>query len=50
MTLDEFVTEEHARLDRFAAGYRQNAVQRPDEWPLTMEPGDWDEQLQMFSD
>lgn len=49
MTLDEFVAEERARIDRFLADYRQQAETRPAEFPLAQEPGDWDEQLQFFS-
>jgi hypothetical protein len=48
MTLDEFVAEERARLDRFIADYRKQAVEHPDEWPLEMAAGEWDEQLQIF--
>lgn len=50
MTLDQFVAEEHIRLDRFLANYHRNAIERQHEWPLEMEPGDWDEQLQCFSE
>jgi hypothetical protein len=49
MSLDEFVSEEKKRLERFAKHYMERAkAGDPQEWPLEMESGDWDCQLQCF--
>lgn len=50
MTLEEFLAEERARLDRFAASWREEAARQPDRYPLDLEPSDWDEALMTFSE
>lgn len=50
MTLDEFIAEELARLDRFKADWLKNAAAQPDIFTPTMAPSDWDEALQCFTD
>lgn len=54
MTLDEFIAEEHARIDAFKAMWVRNMAKderTPDGdpiFPAEMEPGDWDSQLLMY--
>lgn len=50
-TLDQFVAEEKARIDRFASWWRwQREKNGAADWPLRLPEGEWDEQLNMFSD
>lgn len=50
MTLEEFIKELHARVDAFAADFRKNQKENPDYYPENMEPGQWDEQFQIFEE
>lgn len=50
MSLDEFVAEQKAELDRFAAEWRKNQAKDPEHWPERMAPGEWDEQLRAFEE
>jgi len=51
LPLELWVREEKARLDRFAAWYRQQREANPNEdWPLRQQPSGWDENYQTFHD
>lgn len=49
MTLDEFVAEEQARITAFRAAWLRDAQQAPEQYPMDLEPGDWDEQFRAFA-
>jgi hypothetical protein len=44
MTLEEFLMEQQVRLINFAKFWKSN------ECPMELEPGEWDEQFQIFND
>lgn len=50
VTLEQWLTKERARLDRFAAMWRKGEADKPDEFPAQMMPGDWDDQYFGFID
>ena len=45
MTLDEFVAESHADIDRFKANWLKKQKADPEIWPAAMNPGDWFDQF-----
>lgn len=45
MTLDEFLREQRTSLRRFEAEWRANHASNPSAFPITMEGGDWFDQL-----
>ena len=45
MTLEEYIAEEHKRLDEFKVFWLARHEQDPETYPLEMQPGDWDEML-----
>ena len=45
MTLREWIEEQKAELEQFATMWERNADTDPSNWPMNMEPGDWDEQF-----
>lgn len=50
MTLEQFVEQEHKRLDLFKAYFISNHAKNPKGWPLKMRSADWDEQLMFFDE
>jgi len=48
MTLDEFMAEEHDRLDAFEQFWRDGMRDDPDAFPNDLGAGDWDEALMIF--
>jgi len=48
--LDQFVMGERRRLEAFRRWWRREHFQSPDEFPLEMLPGEWDEQLLIFDE
>lgn len=48
-TLDEFMTQERVRLQRFAQWWLDQREAEPDKFPTRMEESDWDECLMTFS-
>jgi hypothetical protein len=50
MTLDEWLIEERARLDRFEAECRKRQAKEPQHWPAEMEASLWDEAFLSFAD
>ena len=44
MTLDQFIEEEKKTLRIFEAWWRAENKKNPKNFPLDMEPGEWDEQ------
>ncbi len=49
-TLDEFLTQERDRLQRFARWWLDQRKLEPDHYPTRMEESDWDEALMTFSE
>lgn len=45
MTLQEWIDEQKAALERFASMWERNADTDPAHWPVDMERGEWDEQF-----
>jgi len=46
VTLNEFVKEQHALLERFRVRWKEaNQAQGSEFYPMEMEKGDWDEQF-----
>lgn len=50
MSLDEFLTEERARIAAFEKFWRDGVAASPERFPTDLGLGDWDEQLLMFID
>ena len=50
MTYQEFIEEQRQRLIDFEAYWLGMNHQHPDQFPMDMESGDWDEQLAIFND
>lgn len=48
MTLEEFIQEQHERVEKFKADYERNNAKDQEVFPLDLAPGQWDEQLQIF--
>ena len=49
ISLEEFIAEERARLDRFEAMWRaEQAADGKSRWPDKLPAGEWDEQLMNF--
>lgn len=48
MNLDEFIAERYAHLEQFVAWWKDQQESHPEGFPEEMEPGAWDEQLDMF--
>ncbi len=46
MTLDEWIVEEAKRVQSFKEHWEEQAdkAKDPEQWPMEMTPGDWDEQ------
>lgn len=49
MTLDEFLAEQRRRLEAFERMWREEE-EACGTGPVSLLPGDWDEQLQIFED
>lgn len=45
MTLDQFIKEQHKELERFAKNWIEQNKIEPENWPMEMNAGEWDEQL-----
>lgn len=50
MTLDEFIDEQKELLTKFEKFWRKKMKTDPDEFPLAMDGGDWDEQLRVYGE
>lgn len=50
MNISEWYKLEQARLAKFYISWMKMNEADPNHWPLGMEPGDWDEQFQMYDD
>lgn len=48
MTLEEFVTEERQRIDKFVLEVKRVQREQPVKWPEQLSPGEWDEALNVF--
>ena len=46
-TLDEFVARAKSEVDKFAEEWRKGRETDPEHWPMSLPPGDWDEQFRM---
>lgn len=47
-SLEDFVTEQHAALERFVVFWRKGLVHEPEHFPRDMPLGEWDEQFRCF--
>jgi hypothetical protein len=50
MTLEEFIAETKARLEKFEQKWHLENSKNPAEWPNEMGRGDWDEQFMIFDE
>lgn len=50
ISLSEFVKQEMALLERFEMDWFDNHLEDPEDWPMKMHPGDWDEQFRAWHD
>lgn len=50
MSLDDFLSEERERLERFEIMWRRETKRAAALFPMTMEPGEWDEQYRAFEE
>jgi hypothetical protein len=48
MTLDEYVAELKADVERFEKEWRESAAAEPKQYPMAMPPGEWFEQYMAF--
>ena len=48
MNLDEFVEQEHERIDNFKAHWLYEHSHNSDDYPLELDEGMWDEQLNTY--
>jgi hypothetical protein len=48
LSLEQYLTEERARLDKFAIWWISQQLIDPTVFPKEMLPGDWDEQLHLL--
>lgn len=48
ISLDEFVTNERLRLDKFERMWREEHASMGHEYPMVMHLGEWDEQFHIF--
>ena len=48
MNLEQWLIEEHDRLERFARQWRQSQIDDPEHYPGKLDPGEWDEQYRAF--
>jgi hypothetical protein len=46
--LNDFIHAEHERLLKFGEFWMREHWKEPEKWPLRLEHGEWDEQLQIF--
>jgi len=45
MTINDYIKQEHDRLDKLARYWKEQHKLQPDLYPLEMQEGDWDEQF-----
>ena len=50
MTVEEYVAREIFRLINFQSEWARQVRERPDEFPVEMDLGDWDESFDTFQD
>ncbi len=50
MTLDEFVSTEKQKLDDFAKHWMEDREKLPEQFPLSLNPGEWDQQFSFVSE
>lgn len=48
LTIEQFIEEELKRIQSFKDWYLREHKTNPEHFPMKMDPGDWDEQLNMF--
>lgn len=49
MTLDDFIKEQQKALKDFKAYWKDMQKEDPEYYPEVLDPGEWDEQLQIFN-
>ena len=50
MMVEGFIDEEWSRLQRFLRHWRSMNRSRPGDYPLELDPADWDEQFFLFQE
>jgi hypothetical protein len=50
MSIDEFIFEKLQHLENFEAYWKEHAKKHPKQFPDECNPGDWDDQLQVWID
>jgi hypothetical protein len=50
ITIEEWVSEEKKRLDRFADMFRDGQQKIPDLFPNKLPSGEWDEQYRIYDE
>ena len=48
MTLEEYIKEQHELIDEFEQAWRECRSKTPGQYPMKMNPGDWDDQFSLF--
>jgi hypothetical protein len=49
-TLDEFIEEREKDIERFKKEWLEGNKKDPDNWPMEMPDGEWDEQFRAWWD
>lgn len=49
MTLDEFIVEQWKLLEMFRDHWKKMNKENPDQYPIELSPGNWDEQFMFFT-
>lgn len=44
MTLEDYIKEQHELVETFKKAWLQGRSKTPSQYPMEMNPGDWDEQ------
>lgn len=44
MTLEDYIKEQHELIETFKKAWLQGRSKTPSQYPMEMNPGDWDEQ------
>ncbi len=50
ISIEDWAKEEKSRISRFLTVWYANREEHEDDFPLSMERGEWDEQYMLFED
>ena len=48
--LNDYINEEHGRLDRFQAYWASKHIENPENFPINLSRGEWWEHTELFDD